>query len=272
MIELTERANARLLQLKFLRDDAVALADSTVNRMGQLRRALVNAPPDASSLEFEISRLGGNLSDHKMHADNLTQLLAQVGLWHQTLKNPVVDAKPVKVKLRDGETVSSAILDVRRHIAELDTELRTVQHSSPTPGEQKAAADLWLQNLPAHSRPRIKANKHDQFAVEFGDPTSHTVRLPIASILYWLFPEELRARLHAEVDSLPTPALVLSAEKKAERVAEVRGLMLEAERQEAALIEFGEQEGQRLVFRPFISPLALLGLAFKNKESQRAAA
>lgn len=201
MIQLTERADARLLRLRHLCDDAVALANSTVGRIAALRRTLNNDPPNASSIESELIRL----------------------------------------------------------------------HSSPTPGEQKAAADLWLQNLPAHSRPRIKANKHEQFAVEFSDPTSHTVRLPIASILYWLFPDELRARLHAEVDSLPTPALVLSAEKKAERVAEVRGLMLEAERQEAALIEFGEQEGQRLVFRPFISPLALLSLALRDKESQRAA-
>jgi hypothetical protein len=271
MFELTKRANARLLRINHLCGEAVALADATVGRISALRRLLNNSPPDASSIEFEISRLQGSLSDHKMHSDSLQQLIAQLNAWQQTLKFPVIDAAPVKVRLGTGESVLSKLSDIRRHIAELAFELKTAQRAAPTVEEQKAAADAWLANLPTHSRPRIKAHKHDFFSMEFSDPTSHTVRLPIASVLYWMDPEAFRARIHTEIEALPKPALVLSAEKQAERIAELRALLLHAEREEAALIEYAESEGQRIVFRPFISALALLGLAIKQN-GQRAAA
>lgn len=271
MFELTPRANARVMRLKHLCEEANILAASTANRIGALSRLLVNNPADAASIKFEISQLQGTLSDHQMHAASSTQLLSQVQMFIQTLKHTVVDAPRTKVRLKNGESVLSALAEVRAEVAGLDAELRATQKAAPTIEEQKAACDRWLENLPAHSRPRIKAKQHGAFAVEFNDPTSATVRLPIASVLNWLFPDELRARLHEEIESLPSPDLVLSAEKKGARLAEVRGLMLQAERQEAALIEYGEQEGQRLVIRPFMSPLALLGLTLKQ-EAQRAAA
>jgi len=273
MIELTERANSRLLRLKHLCEEANVLASSTANRIGALNRLLVNNPADAQSLKLEITQLQGTLSDHQLHSNSLTQLLTQVQMWIQTLKHPVVDAPRVKVKLKPGESVLSALNQVRQEVAGLSVELRSVQKASPERDEQKAAADRWLENLPAHSCPRIKAHKHDFFSMEFSDPTSHTVRSPIASILYWLDPEAFRARLHAEIDAMPTPqGLVLSAEKKAAQINELRNLLLQAERQEAALVEYGELEGQRLVNRPFISILALLGLAIKEKESAARAA
>lgn len=269
MFELTPRADARIMRLKHLCEEANILASSTANRIGALSRLLLNDPPDAASIKFEISQLQGTLSDHQMHANSLTQLLAQVQMFVQTFKQPVVDAPSFKVRLKNGDSILSALAGVRQHVAALDAELRTVQRASPTNEEQKAACDRWLETLPALSRPRIKAHKHDYFSAEFNDPASHTQRSPMASILYWMDPEGFRARLHADIDALPIPPLVLSAEKKAERIAEVRGLMLRAEREEASLIELGEREGQRVVIRPFMAPLALLGLAIKEKEPQR---
>lgn len=271
MAELTQRALGRILQLKHQRDDAVALVDSTVNRMSQLRRALPHNPPDAASIEFEISRLQGNLADHRLHADALLQLLAQVGSFQQTLKHEVVDVKPVKVQVPNGKTILSAIADTRARVAEIDAELRKTRHASPTREEQKAACDEWLENLPAQSRPRIKAHTHGKFNVEFSDPASYTVKLPIAAILNFAIPDLFRESLHAAIDRLPEPPLVLSAEKKAARIAELRKELLAEERREIAFQEMAERDGQRTVYRPFISTLALLHLAIKDKDAAQAA-
>ena len=86
MAGLMQKALARVLELLMRRDDAVALAESSVARISQLRRLLPNNPPDSASIEFEISRLHGNLADHKQHADALVQLLAQIGAFQETLR------------------------------------------------------------------------------------------------------------------------------------------------------------------------------------------
>lgn len=269
MAGLTQKALGRILQLKHQRDDAVALVDSTVNRMSQLRRALPHNPPDAASIEFEISRLQGNLADHRLHADALLQLLAQVGSFQQTLKHEVVDVKPMKVQVPNGKTILSAIADTRARIAEISAELRKTRHASPTREEQKAACDGWLKNLSA--RPRVSAHKHGSFSVDFSDPASYTVKLPIAAILNFAIPDLFRESLHAEIDRLPEPPLVLSAEKKAARIAELRKELLAEERREIAFHEMAERDGQRVVYRPFVSALALLHLALKDKDAARAA-
>lgn len=271
MAGLTQKALARVLELRMRRDDAVALADSTVARISQLRRLLPNNPPDAASIEFEISRLQGNLADHKQHADALVQLLAQIGAFQETLKHDVVDAKPVRVRLEKGETILSAIADTRERIANIDAEARKVRHASPLPQEQKAACDEWLKNLPRDARPRIDASKHGKFSVNFSDPGSYTTKLPIAAILNFAIPDLFRESLHAEIDRLPEPALAMSAENKAKAIAELRAALLAQERREVELIRMAENEGQRIVYRPFISAFALLGLELKNGDAAKAA-
>ena len=271
MVGLTQKALGRVLQLKHQRDDAVALVASTANRISQLSRALPHNPPDATSIEFEIARLQENLTSHRLHADALVQLLAQVGSFQQTLKHEVVDVKPMKVQVPSGKTILSAIADTRTRIAEIDAELRKTRHASPTREEQKAACDEWLQNLPAQTRPRIKAHTHGKFNVEFSDPASHTVKLPIAAILNFAIPDLFRESLHAEIDRLPEPPLVLSAEKKAARISELRKELLLEERREIAFQEMAMRDGQRTIFRPFVSAFALLGLELKNKDAAQAA-
>ncbi|EKS40407.1 hypothetical protein [Afipia clevelandensis] len=271
MAGLTQKALARVLELRLRRDDAAVLVDSTVARISQLRRLLPHNPPDAASIEFEISRLQGSLADHKQHADALAQLLAQVGAFQETLKHDVVDAKHVRVRLDRGETILSAIADARQRIADIDAELRRVRHASPTRAEQKAACDAWLDNLPGDARPRINASRHGKFGIEFSDPASYTTKLPIASILNFVIPDLFRESLHAEIDRLPEPSLAMSAEDKAKAMAELRAELLAQERREVELIRMAENEGQRIVYRPFISAFALLGLELKDKGAAKAA-
>lgn len=275
MTALTDAAITRLMHLKHLRDDAAALTDSTGSRVSQLRRALMNSPPDAASLEFELSRLQGNLSDHKLHLDSLSQLLAQVSGWQQTLKPDVVlvDAKRVRIELSDGETVVAALVSKRQHIEELDAELKRVQHSAPTVIEQKAAVASFISDLVKKSRPRIKANRHGHFSFDLSDPSSQTPRVDVMAYLAWLDPDALTARLCGEIDDLPPADLVLSAEQKDAVIRKLREDKLTLEREEAALLEMGELEGQqRLLFRPWISPLALLNLTTVTKASSAVAA
>lgn len=274
MTALTKAALDRVLQLKHLRDDAGALAESTQNRMSQLRRALMNSPPGAASIEFELSRLQGSFSDHRMHLDNLTQLLAQIASWQETLKSDVVlvDAKRIRVELRDGETVVAALVSTRQRVAELDAEMKKVRNSSPTVDEQKAAVVSFISDLVKKSRPKIKASRHGQFSVDFSDPSSQTPRVDVMAYLAWLDRDALTNRLCSEIDELPPADLVLSAEQKDAVIRKLREDKLTLEREEAALLEKGEMEGQRLLFRPFISPLALLNLAMTTKESSAVAA
>ena len=124
----------------------------------------------------------------------------------------MVDAKPVRVRLDNGKTILSAIVDARKRIADLDAELRRVRHASPTREEQKAACDAWLKTLPRETRPRVDASKHGKFSVNFSDPGSYTTKLPIAAILNFAIPDLFRESLHAEIDRMPEPALVYFGE------------------------------------------------------------
>ncbi len=80
-------------------------------------------------------------------------------------------------------------------------------------------------------------------------------------VIAWLFQNDLKARLEAEVDRLAEPDLALASDEREKRLADLARRMLTVEREEAAILGSAAADGITLMPRPDHDARAYLGLA-----------
>lgn len=272
---LPPKAAKKLMELRHQADDYQALIGSSLARASELRRALQNnsGSPDAPNWEFEIDRLQGHVTILQAKAGNASQLLATLSHWMTTLRPDVklVEARPLKMPLLDGDTHVAAVGRVRQQISSLGAELYAVNHAGPTKDEQHEAARKYVDALLAKTKPSVKAI-HGKFEVSFSSDSSHTPKANVAAALCWLSPSMFLQNLIDAVDALPPPRLVMTASAKTERIAQIRDEMLRHERLEEWLISEAALDDVVIPRRPLASPLAILGLAIVTASKEAAAA
>lgn len=276
MITLPPKAAKNFMALRIEAEDTEALLSSSMKRIASLRNALKFNSPEAANIEHEVARLEGNAADYQSKYNAMVQLITQITTaWPPTLKPDMVLAdieKQVEFVPRDNEPVIAAVTRLRSEIVALDNKLRRTNRAEPTRIEKKEAAKHWLDDLAKRTQPKITANKHGKFAVDFSDASSFTTKFDVSAALAYLDSEKFLKKLYAAIDAAPEPELALTAKDKAARVAEIRAQMLELEFQEQAAIDFAAREGISITRRPFANILAVLGLTLKTKESHSAAA
>lgn len=267
---LPAAARTKLIALAGAATDARDAAQSAQVRYADLRQLdyTTMAPEKAGGVETEMSRLLAVRAQQNHRHGQLTALVSTIEHWLQTLPpNAAFDlAKPVTVKRLKDETLSQAITRTRDEIAALRQHLQAVK-SAPLPkSDLKAEARVYIDGLAQLGRPKISGNG-SKLSIAFPD-TGNFGPLTIKAVTQmqaWLHGNLMIEAIEKEIDALPEPKLALSVKEKETRVRELKANLDGIERAEEALIEQAIAAGQDVLRRTDASPLAVLGLKFKNK-------
>lgn len=270
---LPPKAYARAMGLLEAEQQALTLSTSTSQKISEAQQALALNPhgPHADDIRLEIEHMEAARLRYQDQYRQRANLRAQVE--HYLSKLPpdasLADAKGLKAKLKEGETLLEALKRVRGQIAELTSEQSAVKQASLPLGEMKALAKKWIDERAASARPTITASQ-DRFSINFVDPTAFTSHVDPIGALCWLDPERMKARLFEQIDSMPKSRLALNATEKAERLRELQDALFDVERQEEAFIIAAEDVGQIVPRRVNASPAAILGLIVDSRRASAA--
>lgn len=270
---LPPRAHLKISALEDDEQRALTLSTSTTRKISELHHALAlnSNSPHADVMRLEIERLEvlqrKYQDQHRQRAD----LNAKVRHFLAMLPADatLADAKPIKPKLRDGETHLTALERIRHEIAGVASERLNVEQAGLPLSELKKRTKEWVKERGAHGRPTITAN-HDKFEVIFLDPAAYSTHPDIPSILAWFDPQGMEVRLNQLIDGMPTPKLALTPAEKAERLRELKLSVLSLERQEEAIIVSAEEAGQTIPRRINASPAAILNLTIDRAKATAA--
>lgn len=184
----------------------------------------------------------------------------------------VDDVKPVKFKLKD-ETHQQAVVRLRGLIVGLIAERAQVERVALAHEEVRAQLKKWITECGLRARPSIVAT-HEKFSVKYTTTIEdgYTPQLDVMALLAWLDPEYLEQKLLEQIEEMPKPKLAMTPLEKKQRLAAIKVELLEAERQEIAIIDDAQDQGILIDIRPNTSIDVLLGLTVTRKAKATKAA
>ncbi|OPH83628.1 hypothetical protein B2M20_05580 [Nitrobacter vulgaris] len=258
------KANVKAQAIDDSTQAAQAMVSATLGMMRELRDAIRNNPGRQAEFEAEIDRLSERLETQQARHCALADLNASVR--HYLEKVPPgssIEAAPrLKVRLKEGESLTRAIDRIRGEIADQVRERHRVLRAELPIADRKRAARAYVNELAAKGSPNITAD-HDRFELSY--PPSFSAKLDVQALLAWLNPELFRERLCAQIDAMPKPKFALSTDAKRERLREIKAAIIELEREEEGLIEKAADEGFDIARRPDASPAVILGIVINKK-------
>ncbi|MEY9731727.1 hypothetical protein [Bradyrhizobium yuanmingense] len=263
--KLPKAAQLKILRLEDAEQQAQTLISSTVRRIGELERIIMNNPDgdNGDAIREEIALLRDRRDEHTDRHRSCCDVNAAIRRYLGMLPANAVlsDTKRLRVRPKAGESFADAVDRVRREIANLVSERFQVQQCGLPIEEIRAKARDWISRHAQTARPRIIAT-HNEFAISFEvyDEKASVPMPDIAAIMAFLYPERLTKRIEEVIEQMPKPRLALSAEQKAKRLREIKDLLYERETEEEALISSAEEQGQTIDRRPTADPRAILGL------------
>jgi hypothetical protein len=242
------------------------LVNATLGMIRELRDVISHNPDRETGCEAEIDRLSERLETQQTRHRALIDLSTSVQRYLELLpSSAVIEAAPrVKVRLKDGESLTRAVDRVRGEIADQTRERHRVLRAELPIADRKRAARAYINELAAKGTPRIAAD-HDRFELNFLSGGSFVTKPDAQALLAWLNPELFRERLCAQIDEMPKPKYALSTDAKRERLREIKAIVTELEREEEALIEKAADEGFDIARRPDASPAIILGIVVNKK-------
>ncbi len=269
--KLPPRARAKVFALVDQEQQASTLMHSTQRQIGELRNSFnTTATSQHIAINKEIERLEPLREKHADRHKYLADLNGKIRRFLDMLPADAEldDAKPVKVKLKPGETHQQAVVDLRVKIVKLLGERSQVERAALPVDEIKAQAKKWITKRAIEGRPAIVAT-HEKFDVRFTamDPASFTPSLDPLALLAWYDPEFLEGRLNELIDEMPKPKFALTPSEKAERLASIKTELADAERLECALIDDAMDAGVILDHRPNVDIRCLLGLTVTRQKA-----
>ncbi|SCB51229.1 hypothetical protein GA0061098_1015111 [Bradyrhizobium shewense] len=273
--KLPKAAQLKILRLEDAEQQAQTLISSTVRRIGELERIIMNNPDGdrGDAVREEIALLRERKDEHTDRHRSCCDVNAAIRRYLGMLPANAVlsDAKNIKVRPRGGESFVAAVDRVRRDIANLVSERFQVQQCGLPVEEIRAKARDWIARHAQTARPRITAT-HNEFAISFEvyDENASVPMPDIAAIMAFLYPEKLTKRIDEAIEQMPKPRLSLSAEQKGKRLREIKDLLYERETEEEALISLAEEQGQTIDRRPTADPRAILGLVVDRNRATAA--
>lgn len=267
---LPPSAAVKLTVLSDAISESSVLIASHIRRVNELRASIGNVFAHGKNADAnrELARMLAKQTAQQVRYRESSQLLAGLEHWLQNLPRNVVleDIKHPKPKFK-GSAVEAveAILD---KLKTLRKDISAVQRATPTAEEMKAAVRATVQANGDRARPKITATEH-KFDVTFGSLDFSTRAISPFEIECWLHPNDVTAKLDAEIDALPVSPLALTAVDKAARFEELSAALLSLERDEEALIV--GSSAQEIARRPQADPRAVLGVAIVKKAKMPAA-
>lgn len=132
--------------------------------------------------------------------------------------------------------------------------------------EVKEQAAAYVAASAERGRPKLYYGHGRAFSASFNALVEgmHAPRLDLSAALAWLDADATLRRLIEEIEAQPKPALALTAQVKAEKLAALDAALLTAEFEDEACIEASEEEGPVISRRADADPRAVLGLVINR--------
>lgn len=272
---LPPRARARIFGLADQEAAVQTAMQSNLRHISELAKAHDLASDEQHKIELkeESDRRQEVLETQQDRHRALADLNGRIRRFLDTLPANVSleDAKPVKVKLKAGQTHQQAVTELRTQIVRLIGERSQVERAALPIDEIKAQAKKWITERAMQARPSIVAT-HEKFDIKFTfmDPEAFTPTLDPLALLAWFDAEYLERKLGELIDEMPKPRLALTPSVKAERLAGIKTALGDAERLECALIDDAMDNGSIIDHRPNIDIKALLGIVVTKSKARAA--
>jgi hypothetical protein len=259
---LPDRARARLDELVLAKDLAL---DSSRATNARLQALPVDADP----------RLRGKLTAERDKATErhrqLSMLVSRVNQWWTELRlapGSLLELQPpLDIALQPGQTVASAVADVRTEIAGLKQQIAQVRAAPMKVASQQAAIGAYLDNLMRAARPRVGFDACGRAKVSFVEDLV-VDKSAVLGLLAWIMgPEELAQAFARDIEQEEEREDALSPVERAEKIGELAAELLKLERHEVALMVADES----ILPRADTSPLAYLGVRIAQAAAQAVA-
>lgn len=230
--------------------------------------AAVIAREEIKTKRAELADIDAVMQAADERGRELLELVRRVIDFLQTVPagKAVAESNRPAPTLRKSESLVAAIERCRAKTGELRAELEIVK-AAPIPAElAKANARREIAQLAARGCPTVSAMiDHGQgiawpqatlqIGSQFADGAD------TLAMMAWLFQDQLTAAIDREIDGAAADANALAPDDREAKLAKIEELILEAERDEVALIERAAVGGISVMPRAGVSVLALLGLS-----------
>ncbi|WP_018322559.1 hypothetical protein [Bradyrhizobium sp. WSM2793] len=273
MLQLPTLAQVKLDRLDTRAMELHDAVGSVARRASELSRARSTAPAsELASMDQELTRLQGRLSDLQEQHRNLANLVSNIKHWLSRASGAYEMAKPSRATSEATKmTPAQAVSNLRAQIKALAAErLRVLQAALPA-ADIKKLASAYVAAQRERGRPKLTFDHGRPFQAQFDTPVegAWTAKLDIGAALAWLDPDAFEKRLHEDIDRLPQPALALSADERAAKLLELEAELLARERDEEALIELADEQGAAIARRLDADPRAVLGIAIARAKKTK---
>jgi hypothetical protein len=244
--------------------------ESIRERLKRAQNSSALDPNDEASVE--IAR---NLTAKRMEVrgriDGLAKLMNEANEWlpRAMRLGPLTDARP-KGRIPQGEDdLKQAIGTLRSEITTTKILLGETQRAGVAPVNLEGQVRQYVATIAQKGRPQtVSVGSDGKVDLDFKSwdvpPSAH-------ALLAWLDPQALTKRLVAEIQERQANGgrEVLTAEQRAERIAELTAKLDAAERREVLLVETAiDRDIGGYAFRPDTSIAAFLGVR-ATREPQR---
>lgn len=273
--ELPPKARAKIFNLADREAAALVAMNSNLRQINELGKAYDISSDDQRKKELkkEVDHRQLVQETNRDRHRALADLNAKIRRFLDLLPADAVidDAKPIKVKLKAGETHLQLVSELRMKIMQLIGERSQVERAGLPPDEIKAQVKKWIVERGMHARPTLVAN-HSEFKIRFDvmDHDSFAPTLDVLALLAFFDAEHLETRLFELVDAMPKAKFVMTPLEKAERLAAIKVELGDAERLECALIDDALDNAVMIDHRPNVDIRALLGLVVTKKNKKAA--
>jgi hypothetical protein len=266
---LTKLSAAKYADMADTAEEAQNHVLSIQRRISETEKQLRNLNRETNSeaakdFEAEIKRQSDRRDLAQAAYLSISTTLTAVRTWLVQLGPNVElqDIPSVFILPNDDENLVEAVERIRAEIDKLTSARANVARAVLPIADLRAETDKHVDALALRGRPTVWADR-DQLHVR------HNVEGFAAEaivLLAWLFPDQMKAKLHGEIDRVREDELRrhLPVMPKAERVAKLADLdarILEKERQEEFFICEVLSENTTIPRREHANPAAILGVA-----------
>lgn len=241
-------------------------------RLKRAQNSIALDPSDEASVEI-ARNLTAKRMETRGRIDGLAKLMNEANEWlpRAMRLGPLTDARPKGRIPRGEDDLRQSIGTLRSEITATKILLGETERASVAPSNLEGQVSQYVASLAQKGKPQtVSVGPDGKVNLDFTSwdkpPSAH-------ALLAWLDPQTLTKRLIEEVKERQANGgrEVLTAEQRAERIAELTAKLDQAERREVLLVEIClERDIGGYAFRPDTSIAAFLGVRATREPQRRA--
>lgn len=254
-------ARKKLVALEAARMDAEDAAQAAGRRLQALPRSTDPAIGEALQTKRDLN---------SAKQEELSMLLNWIYQFLRSNKGVLEAAATTQQpRLEKDETIPSALKRIRLNVVSTKVAMVTVRNSPIPLADARQAIAKRVARMADNGAPHNFDLTAGKLTLTWGTPDFFTGDRA-ASMMAWLWPEQMTQRLCAEL--VEPEGGEITAEAKQVRLGELATHLDQLERDEEALIEAAGRDGLDIARRADASPVAVLGIVVTTAAQAQAAA